>query len=146
MDVQRAVPAEDHMQPHGAVFDSVRLGVSRQVRAVGDLLQIEPLACQGLEAVLFALRFLAQRLHASADVAQLGVLGDERLESESPKRPAVVCVRDQRDDRHQFSSVGNDGAGIGQRVAEQVMAFRPAPLSLPRDAAGGLEVGGVHGR
>jgi hypothetical protein len=114
--------------------------VGGQVEGVGDLVEERSFVLQGAE-VAFAWTVLARVARAGADVAQLEVGADQRLEAERAERAAVVgCDRGDRLD------VAVDGRAVGQRATVQLGGLarvqpaqvhrRPARDTLPISGSG----------
>jgi hypothetical protein len=80
VDVDRPVPGERFVRSDGVVLGAVVPGVGRQGEAVGDVLAVEPLVLQRLEAA-FPDAVLARCPDPGADVVQLRSSGDKRREA-----------------------------------------------------------------
>src|SRR5829696_4622942 len=93
----RPVPRQCLVWSDRVELDPELLGVAGQVKHVEDVLAVEPLVLQRLERSL-PHAVLAWRLDPGANMPQLGMGGDERGESERPKRATVVGHQDHLGD------------------------------------------------
>ena len=114
------------MRADGVVVGPVVLGVHDEVEDVVDLFEEELLVFQRSEAT-FAGAVLPGSPDPGADVTQLGVGGDERLETQGPEGSAAAG-----DDGEQRldAAVGVAGGEVGLRSAGQALGLGESSIAV----------------
>ena len=97
VDIERAVPGQGLVRADRVELDAVLVADADEVEGVIDLLAVETLVFQRLEAAL-SNAGLPGGLGPGSDVTRFGPSGDERAEAEGPERTPVVGHERDRDD------------------------------------------------